>query len=327
MPAERSTDPDETVDDLYTRPLDEFVAARDAASRRAADAGDRLGAQRIKRLPKPSVAAWVVNHVAREHPEEVAALVSLGDELRAATADRDRGRVRALDQLRRERADALVRTVREAGEVGGRPVSAAVLDRLAETLTAAVMDPDAAEVVRAGRLSRALQHVGFGIVDEQGEEADLVVLRPGDGSAQDASEGPDEESGRESGRESGEESGEEPDEDGPGEDAADELAAAEREVQESAALLDRLEERRDTARDRQQDAESAVEDAQAEVDRIEEEIERLTAERDTARRAAEEARSAAEDARAELAAVDDELDDAEERAAEARRRRRRARGR
>lgn len=192
MPAQEPTDLDAAVDALYTRPLDEFIAARDAAVRQAADDGDRLGAARIKRLPKPSVAAWVVNHVARDHPEEVAALADLGDELRAATADRDRGRIRALDHLRRERTEGLVRTVREAGEVGGRPVSAAVLDRLTETLTAAVMDPDAAEVVRAGRLSRALQHVGFGIVDEQGEEADLVALHPAGREPDEAAEDEDE---------------------------------------------------------------------------------------------------------------------------------------
>lgn len=316
MPAQEPTDLDAVVDALYTRPLDEFIAARDAAVRLAVDDGDRLGAERVKRLPKPSVAAWVINHVAREHPEEVAALAELGDELRAATADRDRGRIRALDHLRRERTEGLVRTVREAGEVRGRPVSAAVLDRLTETLTAAVMDPDAAQVVRAGRLSRALQHVGFGIVDEQGEEADLVALHPARPEAGEvaAEPGPAAVELESSGLES---SGLE----------VSELEAAERAVDETSAEVDRLEARRDEVRDRLRTADAAIERAQSEVERLDRELERLTAERDTLRQALGEAREAADQARADLAAVEDDLDDAVERSAEARRRRREARGR
>ncbi|MEV0951999.1 hypothetical protein [Promicromonospora sp. NPDC050249] len=322
MPAHEPTDLDAVIDALYARPLEEFIAARDAAVRQIADGGDRLSAERVKRLPKPSVAAWVINRVARDHPEEIGALADLGDELRSATQDRDRGRIRALDHLRRERTEALVRTVREAGEVGGRTVSSAVLDRLTETLTAAVMDPDAAAVVRAGRVSRALQHVGFGIVDEQGEEAELValhVVRDGDG----AGGGP--------GAEDGADGEDGPDgEDAAGPDAASaetDLTAAERAVDETSAHVDELEERRDEVRERIRTADAAVEHGQDEVERLDQELERLTAERDAARQALGEAREAADEARADLAAVEDELDDAVERAAEARRRRRAARGR
>ncbi|MFE7507372.1 hypothetical protein [Promicromonospora sp. NPDC057488] len=288
---------DAAVDALYTRPLDGFIAARDAAARQAADAGDSLGAQRIKRLPKPSVAAWVINHVVRERPDDVAALTTVGDELRAATQDRDRARIRALDHLRKERTEALVGAVRQAGEVGGRPVSAAVLDRLTETLTAAVMDADAGAAVRAGRLARGLQHAGFGIVDELGEEADLVALRPAATSAEVQEERPEE--------------------------TAD---TAERAVEETSAQVDRLEERRDDVSDRLRTAEAAVDDAQDEATRLDDELARLTEERDAAHRTLDEARTAAEEARADLAAVEQELDDAEDRAAQARRRRRAARG-
>jgi len=299
------TDLDEAIDALYAAPLEGFVAARDAAARQAADGGDQLGAERVKRLPKPSVAAWVINHVARDHRADVAALTAVGDELRAATQDRDRGRIRALDHLRRERADALVRAVREAGEVGGRPVSAAVLDRLTETLTAAVMDADAAGAVRAGRLSRALQHSGFGIVDELGEEADLVALHPASADV----------------GQRGQEAEEAPPTPEPG------LEAAERAVEETSAQVDRLEARRDDTRDRLRTADAAIKRGEGDVARLDRELERLAAERDQARRALDKARSAAGEARTDLATVEDELADAEERAAQARRRRREAQGR
>jgi hypothetical protein len=357
VPAQHPTDLDAVVDALYARPLDEFVAARDAAVRQVADGGDRIGAERVKRLPKPSVAAWVINRVARDHPQEIEALADLGDELRAATEDRDRRRLRALDHLRRERTEALVRTVRDAGEVGGRTVSSAVLDRLTETLTAAVMDPDAAVVVRAGRLSRALQHVGFGIVDEQGEDADLVALHPAgsesgpspvqgsrrgttqtgksaagkppragkSGKSAGASEaGPGEAGPAEAGPAESDQA--EPDQAEP-DQAESELFAAEQAVEESSAHVDELETRRDDVRERLRTADEEIERGESELGRLDEELERLAAERDEARQALDEAREAADEARADLAAVEDDLDDAVERAAEARRRRRAARGR
>jgi flagellar biosynthesis chaperone FliJ len=340
VPADDPTDLDAAVDALYARPLDEFIAARDAAARQAADSGDRLGAERVKRLPKPSVAAWVINRVARDHPQEIQALADLGDELRAATEDRDRSRIRALDHLRRERTDALVHTVRDAGEVGGRAVSPAVLDRLTETLTAAVMDPDAAAAVRAGRLSRALQHVGFGIVDEQGEEADLVALRPAASDAgarsgaaakkpakADAAAGAD---GAAAAKRAGR-SGDAPGADKAGPAAADpaaaELEAAERAVDEASAQVDQLEARRDDVDERLRAAEEQVTRGEDDIARLDRELERLAAERDDACRALDKARAAVDEARADLSTVEDELDDAEERAAEARRRRREARRR
>jgi hypothetical protein len=308
--AQDPVDVDALVDALYAGPLEEFVAARDAAAKRVAASGDRLGAARVKRLTKPTVAAWVANRVAREHPDDVAALASIGDELRAATHDRDRGRIKALDRLRRERTDALVHAVRAVGQVGGRPVSDAVLDRLAQTLTAAVMDADAAAVVRAGRLDRALQHVGFGIVDEGGEPADVVTMR----SAVAAPDG------------AGGSGGPAAQEAAPGEPSGhDELAAAEREVDEAAAEVDRLEADRDDADRRLREAEHAAARREGELARLEDELARLTARRDAAREAHEAARAAQDEARRALAAVEDALDEAEGRATAARRRRRETR--
>jgi hypothetical protein len=350
VPADDQFDLDTAVDALYARPLDEFIAARDAAVRQATDSGDKLGAARVKRLRKPSVAAWVINQVAREHPDEIGALADLGDELRAATQDRDRARIRALDHLRRERTDGLVRVVREAGEVGGRSVSSAVLDRMTETLTAAVMDPDAAAAVLAGRLSRALQHVGFGIVDEEGEEAELVELRPatseagrsGDAGGSEDAGGPEgEERPRAAGRSKG--AG------GPKaagapkvagrskpkvtaaagktDSAEADLVAAEHAVEEASARVDELEARRDEIRERLRAADAVIERGEGEVERLDRELERLTAERNTVSEAVDEARETVDEARTDLEALEDELDDAVESAAEARRRRREARGR
>jgi len=283
-------DVDARIDALYAGPLDEFVAGRDALAKEVAGDGDRVGSARITKLRRPTVAAWAVNQVARTRPDDVATLAALGDELRAATADRDRGRIKALDHLRRERTEALVGSLREAGDIAGRPLSADMLDRIAETLTAVVLDEDAAAVVRAGRLTQALQYVGFGIVDEGGEEADVVALRA---------------------------SAPEPE--------GDALAAAARQVEETAAELDRLEARHEEAQSAARRAAGVVEKQEAELERINAELKRLAEEREAAQRAREEAQRAAEEAEREVVALEDELDAAEERAAAARRARRAAR--
>ncbi|WP_051028549.1 hypothetical protein [Cellulosimicrobium cellulans] len=310
---EDAVDVDALVDDLFALPLEQFVVARTAAAKRIKASGDAVGAERVGRLTKPTVAAWVVNQVARERPDDVAALVSLGDELRDATADRDRTRLRTLDRLRRERVERVVGEVRDAGEIAGRAVSGTALDRLAETLTAAVMDPDAGALVRAGRLSQALQHVGFGIVDEGGEPADVVALRARTGGA-----GAGDDGGKIGGTTDG-------DEQPPADTEEDAEAAAEREVEESAAEVDRLGAERDDADARAREAGDAVGQVEDELARVEDELARLADEREALRARLSDARDAESAARETLDAVDERLDAAEERAASARKARRAAR--
>ncbi|WP_426309835.1 hypothetical protein [Cellulosimicrobium sp. E-16] len=320
-PVGDGTDVDALVDGLFALPLEQFVVARTAAAKEIKASGDAVGAERVARLAKPTVAAWVVNQVARERPDDVAALVALGDELRDATADRDRTRIRTLDRLRRERVERVVAELRDAGEVAGRAVSTTALDRLAETLTAAVMDPDAGALVRAGRLSQALQHVGFGIVDEGGEPADVVELRArtggtGGGSG-DADPGTSTTRGARSARVSDPADGEPPEEDA--------VAAAEREVEETAAEVDRLEAERDEADTRARAASDAVGQVEDELGRVEDELARLADEREDLRARLADARAAESAAQEALTAADELLDAAEERAAAARKARRTAR--
>ncbi|MFE4465893.1 hypothetical protein ACFRCR_12325 [Oerskovia sp. NPDC056781] len=308
---------DQVIDRLFVLPLDEFVAARNAAAKQATAAGDAVGAARLSALTKPTVAAWVVNQVARAHPEEVGSLVALGDDLRTATEARDRARLTELDRDRRRQVDTLVGDVSAAGEVRGRAVSGEVLRRLGETLTAAVMDRDAGALVQAGRLTQALQYVGFGIVDESGESADVVSLsverearRRGTGARSRAAEQQTEEPRPPAPEHSGSDTA---------------LADAEREVAAAAAEIDRLEGRRDQAADVVREASDAVGPLDARLSALDEQIARLTAEREDTLAALDEARSALTAAEEDLAAVDRDLEDAEGRAEEARRRRRAAR--
>src|SRR2546430_16179668 len=59
---------DEIVDRLYELPPEKFIAARDEAADAARRAGDRATATAIGKLRRPTVAAWLVNLLARRAP-------------------------------------------------------------------------------------------------------------------------------------------------------------------------------------------------------------------------------------------------------------------
>ena len=53
------------ADDLYALPLDGFTPARDARAKEFKAGGDKELAERVRKLKKPSTAAWVVNLLVR----------------------------------------------------------------------------------------------------------------------------------------------------------------------------------------------------------------------------------------------------------------------
>ncbi len=167
-------DPDEVTADaalgaaaepLYALPPEEFVEARNARARQARSAGDRDLARRVTALPKPTVAAYLLNELARRRPDAVEQLVGLGGRLRDAQESLDGGQLRALTRQRQEVVAAFVRQVVELARDLGRPLSDAVARQVQETLRAAVADEAAGRALRSGRLTTALEYVGMGEVD------------------------------------------------------------------------------------------------------------------------------------------------------------------
>ncbi len=149
-----SVDLDEVADRLYALPPGEFTAAREAEARAAKDAGEVRLARDIAALRKPTVSAWAVNQASRRHAGELTELLRLGEELRSAWQAQD--------------ADALAELTRRRGEVSGRlarslrpGLSAAAAAEVEQTLEAAVVDADAADQVRQGRLVKPLSYSGF----------------------------------------------------------------------------------------------------------------------------------------------------------------------
>ena len=69
---------------LYQRPLAEFIAARSDIEARLREGGDPRSADRVKRLRKPSLSAWTIDQLTGRDRGDLAALLTLGNELRAA---------------------------------------------------------------------------------------------------------------------------------------------------------------------------------------------------------------------------------------------------
>lgn len=154
-----NTDDTDAVRRLYALPPGEFVEARNAAAQRA---GSRDEAARIRKLRRPTVAAWAVNLLVADAPDDLDALAELGERLRTAQAEMRGADLRELSAERNRRVSALVQRASELADEAGHPLPAAAQREVETTLDAAVADPDSAEAVRAGTLTKTLAYSGTG---------------------------------------------------------------------------------------------------------------------------------------------------------------------
>lgn len=155
------------ADDLYGLPLDRFVPERATLVRELRSGGDREQAAAASALRKPSVAAWAVNQLVRTQRRAVDELLQAGDALRdvqngVIAGSADAGDLRAAAEGERAAVQRLVEAARGLLSSGGHELSAATLERVAETLHAAALDDEARGQVEGGRLVRELRHVGLG---------------------------------------------------------------------------------------------------------------------------------------------------------------------
>lgn len=151
--------------ELYALPLHTFT---DARNRRAKGIEDRDLANQVRRLPKPSMAAWLVNMLMARRPAAVEEALALGDTLRRAQETPDRTQLNDLGRQRQRLLAALARdTLAVAAELG-HGVSGSVAAEVEQTLRAAMTDADAAAAVSTGRLLRPLTASGWDAVDLDG---------------------------------------------------------------------------------------------------------------------------------------------------------------
>ncbi len=152
-------DLNEVADRLYGLAPGEFTAARDALAKEARASGDVRLSREIARLRRPTVAAWAVNQASRRHPGELAELLDLGERLREAWHDQDAAALAELSRRRSAVTARLAALIRDTAEARGQRLAA--LPEVEQTLDAAVVDAEAAEQVRQGRLVTPLSYTGF----------------------------------------------------------------------------------------------------------------------------------------------------------------------
>jgi DNA repair exonuclease SbcCD ATPase subunit len=150
------------ADRLYAGTVDGFTDARNAAAR---EAEDKALAARIKKLKKPSVAAWAVNLLVRRESGQIDSVLALAESLRAAAEALDGDELRALTRQRRQLTTALASTARSLAHETGVRLTGPVVEQVESMLTAAMLDPVAAQVIRTGRVLTAFTSTGVSELD------------------------------------------------------------------------------------------------------------------------------------------------------------------
>ncbi len=157
-------DPEElrrVAEDLYGGPPGDFVPTRSAAVKRLRSAGDKPTAGAVAELRRPTQAAWAVNLLVREQGELVAELLELGVSMREAQASLDADTLRDLTRERRRLVARVAGAAATAVADEGQKLSEASRRQVEDTLQAAVVDAELAEVVRSGLLVQPLSSTGM----------------------------------------------------------------------------------------------------------------------------------------------------------------------
>lgn len=160
-------DRDEALDKLYAAPLESFTQTRNELAKELE--GD--AAAEFKKLKKPSVGAWAINQLAREHPDDVEHLLEIHQRMAEASGA---SQLRKAAGDRREAIAKLVTEARRTLERAGHNTGAATLEKVSQTLLAA-SGADERELVRSGRLTREFAGTGmdaFGLAPDSLDSPD-----------------------------------------------------------------------------------------------------------------------------------------------------------
>lgn len=156
---------DNLASDLYGYVPSQFIAERTAAEKQARAQGDRELAARVHQLAKPTVVGWLANQLVRRHADEIGPLLDLGADLREATATLSREKLQELMRLQHQVIAGLIKQARTIARDADQRVSEHAMRGLEDTLRAALADESLGKQLLEGRLTGALEPVGFGGFD------------------------------------------------------------------------------------------------------------------------------------------------------------------
>jgi hypothetical protein len=142
------------LDSLFATPPTKFIEERKRIATALKGAGRKDEAKAVEKIPRPSVAVWTVNQIARRDPEMVRRLGAITDRLKVA-AGAEYGAAAAelrqtLDELRGEAAAVLA----AAGHEDAGPH---LVQRVVANLRAAAGGADTRAALERGRLVRDVE--------------------------------------------------------------------------------------------------------------------------------------------------------------------------
>jgi hypothetical protein len=145
------------LDELYSAPLDEFVARRTALAKQLKAEGRTDEAAEVSGTRKPTVPVWATNQLARRNRPAVEKLLSASDALRTAIGKGDRD---AFAAAQKGQTEALRKLRDAARRLLGDPTEP-TLERITSTFRAASVDEELREQLGTGRLTEEPEPGGF----------------------------------------------------------------------------------------------------------------------------------------------------------------------
>jgi hypothetical protein len=155
---------DDDIDGLFSLPLSEFTAARNALAARLKKSGKSDEADRVKALAKPSVSAWTANQLYWKHRDAFERLLATGQGFRDAQRSQLAGKAGSMREQADARREALSELMHLAdallSDSGHNPTSD-TLRRVSTTLEALSAYASLPNAPTPGRLSEDLAPPGF----------------------------------------------------------------------------------------------------------------------------------------------------------------------
>jgi hypothetical protein len=175
--------PEDALDRIFHGPLESFTPERNELAKSLRSEGKTEAADWVKALRKPSRGAWLVNQLAVRKTDEIRELLAVGEELRAAQEELiagspDRSKLRDGARREQETIDLLLRSAEAIGREYG--IGDQSFTRVGETLQAASSDPEVAEAIERGWLTREQRAASIGLVGPAAPSAPAKKGKPSD---------------------------------------------------------------------------------------------------------------------------------------------------
>jgi hypothetical protein len=156
---------EQDVERLYELQPEAFTEARNELAKRLRQDGDKEAAAQVKALKKPTLAAWILNQLARRERGLLQRLFESGDDLRRAQAEALAGGaaddLRAATSAERETVRELMQRARELAKDEGRTTTPSVLEGVRSSLSAAAVDAGLRPDLLRGVVTHEFEQVGF----------------------------------------------------------------------------------------------------------------------------------------------------------------------